>query len=119
MKKDGWSVLLIAGTLVPLVMLLWPFAWWGSIMQLILRVIPAVCVQLLLCRWDGCKTVKWIPLLVTGAAALWGMWLYFTSPHWGNATWIGLMCDYGSPCLSCAAVLAVDGAVRYRKRLRK
>jgi len=118
-KKDVWSALLLFGIVIPPVMLLWPFAWWGSVMQVVLRVIPAACAQLLACRMRWSRTVKWIPLIVAGMLALWGTWLCFTSPHWIRAAWTGLVADYVSPFLSCAAALALDGAVEYGKRVKK
>ncbi len=76
-------------------------------MLLILRMIPSLSAQILLCRAGKNAWVSAIPVVVTGALALWGTYLYFTSPHWENATIGGLISDYVSPFICCAAVLAV------------
>ena len=113
MKQSGWNGLLLAGAVVPLVLLLWPFAWWGGGMRLVLRVVSAVCIQLFLCHRGRWSAVTYLPLAATGILALWGTWLYVTSPHWAGATWTGLVADYHSPFLSCAAVLGLVGAIRF------
>lgn len=119
MKQNGWNALLLAGAVVPLVLLLWPFAWWGSVMQLVLRVVSAVCVQLLVCRLPVPTVVKGLPLVLTGAAAGWGCWLYFTSPAWSNATVAGLAADYLSPAISCALTLVLWLAFRHTAGKRR
>lgn len=89
---------LIVGTILPLVLLFWPFAQWNNAMSFLLRVVPAFSLQLLLCRY---RLFKILPLLATGAAALWGIWLFHTSSAWMHATLGGLIADYISPFLAC------------------
>ena len=104
MKKLSNSLLVLA-VIISLVLLFWPFAEWDGGMDLILRVLPAFGVQMLLC--GGCKSnfVKAIPVLLTGALTAWGTYLFFTSPHWRDATVGDLMGDYISPFFGCIAGL--------------
>ena len=101
------NIIFAAGTILPLVLLFWPFARWGGIMALLLRVIPAVSAQLLLCRWEKCKA---LPLVLTGLFALWGVYLFCTSPAWRYATVTGLFADYISPFLGCIAAYGLGGS---------
>ena len=103
--KKSLNTLLLIGFIVPLVLLFWPFVQWGDIMDLILRVVSALSVQGLLCRVGKHNIIKAVPLILTVLLALWGTYLYFTSPHWANATfWGNLVADYISPFISCAVV---------------
>lgn len=103
--KSTWTTLLIIGTVLPLVLLLWPFAMWGAAASLILRVIAAACGQALFCMLKLPRLLKGLPFAGTLCLALWGTWLYCTSSHWVNATLSDLLADYVSPAISCAAVL--------------
>jgi len=47
--KKAVQYLLLAGTLMPLILLLCPFAQWGEAASLLLRVIAALCAQALFC----------------------------------------------------------------------
>ena len=105
--KNGWNILLLAAVILPLVLLLWPFAQWGAAASLLLRVIPALAAQTLLCRVGKYPLARLLPALLTGAMAVWGICLYCTSPHWVNATVGGLLADYVSPFFACAVVLIV------------
>lgn len=100
--KSVINTFLVFAVIVPIVLLLWPFAMWNDVMQLLLRVIPASAVQVLMFRNGKWGIVKWIPILLTGVLAGWGTYLYFTSDHWIHATfWGSLVADYISPFLSC------------------
>ena len=101
------NTLLVFAVIVPLVLLFWPFAEWHGIMALILRMMPAAALQALLCRICRSNVVKAIPALLTGAFAAWGTYLFFTSPHWINATVGGLIADNVSPFIGCMIVLLV------------
>lgn len=112
MKKniDAW---LVVAVIIPVVLLFWPFAVWNNTMGVILRVIPSLAVQVLLFRVGRWNLVKVLPILVAGAFAAWGTYLYFTSPHWRNATfWGSLIADYVSPFISCLIALIVCSWVR-------
>ena len=50
MKNSTLNALLLAGAVVPAALLVWPFAMWGDVMPLVLRVIPSLSAQGLLCR---------------------------------------------------------------------
>ena len=95
--KRVTNSLLIFAAIIPLVLLFWPFAEWNRAMSVILRVVPSVAIQVLLCRICKRNIVKVIPALLTGAFAAWWVYLFFTSPHWGNATVGGLIADYITP----------------------
>lgn len=104
--KKTINILLVVAVIVPVVLLFWPFTMWNDVMAVILRVIPSVAVQLLFCRMCKSNIVKTIPALLTGAFAVWGTYLFFTSPHWSNATVGSLIADYVSPFICCIFVLA-------------
>ena len=103
--KKVINTLLAFAVIIPLVLLFWPFATWHGIMALILRIIPAIAVQALVCRVCKSNIVRAIPALLTGALAAWGTYLFFTSPHWINATAGDLIADYVSPFICCIIVL--------------
>ena len=103
MKKT--NVWLVVAVIIPLVLLFWPFVMWNDTMDLILRVVPSLATQVLLCRIGRWKIVKAIPATLTGVFAAWGIYLYCTSPHWSNATLGGLVINYISPFICCVIVL--------------
>lgn len=102
MNKRIWNIPLLFGFLIPMVLLFWPFAYWGSTASLLLRVIAAACIQLLLCRNARSRTVFFLPLLLCTLGALWGLFLYHTSPDW-TCSFGEFVKDYVSPAISCAA----------------
>lgn len=102
--KKTINILLIIAVIIPVSLLFWPFAEWNDVMSLILRVIPSVAAQALLCRICKLNIVNAIPTLFTGTFAAWGTYLYFTSPHWSNATVGDLVADYVSPFISCIVI---------------
>lgn len=104
--KKTIDVLLAIAVVVPVVLLFWPFAMWNDAMSVTLRVIPSFAVQVLLFRVGKWNIIKVLPVLISGAFAAWGTYLYFTSPHWHNATfWGSLIADYASPFISCVMAL--------------
>lgn len=115
MKKTT-NRLLIMATIIPIVLLFWPFAQWNTVMAVILRVIPSCAVQALCCKTGKTNIVKAIPALLTGAFATWGTYLYFTSPHWSNATAGDLIADYVSPFICCILILSVCILVKKQKK---
>lgn len=103
--KNAW---LLLGTIVPLVLHFWPFAWWGDVTLVVLRIIPALSAQVLLCRIGKHTMIKVIPLIITGALILWICYLYFTPPHAPYAAVFGMLFwDYMSPFVSCVIVYGV------------
>ena len=113
--KKVTNTLLVFAIIIPLVLLFWPFATWHGIMALILRIIPGIAVQALVCRFCKSNIVRAIPALLTGAFAVWGTYLFFTSPHWINATASGLIADYISPSIGCVAVLLACWLIKRKK----
>ena len=103
MKKTV-SILLVCIALGFIVLLFWPFAQWNDVMSVVLRVVPALAIQALICRIGKWNIIKAIPVVCTGAFAAWGTYLYFTSPHWAGATALDLIADYFSPFAACVLV---------------
>ena len=102
--KKTINILLAVTIILPLALLFWPFVVWNDTMAIILRIIPSLAAQLLMYRAGSSYLTKAAPLLFTGAFAAWGTCLYFTSPHWSNATFVDLMADYVSPFICCIVV---------------
>lgn len=111
MKRRIWNIPLLFGFLIPMVMLFWPFAYWGSTASLVLRILPAACIQLLFCRSAETKLMRLLPLLLTAAGALWGLYLFFTSPDW-SCTFGQYLADYASPAISCGVAYLTDSFFR-------
>ena len=114
--KKAINALLVFAVIIPLVLLFWPFATWHGIMALILRIIPAIAVQALACRICKSTIVGAIPSVLTGAFAAWGTYLFFTSPHWSNATVGDLIVDYASPFVGCIVVLLACVLTKKKKQ---
>ena len=115
MKRD--HVYFAAGVILPLALLFWPFASWNGIPALLLRAVPAAVLQHLFCRRARRPWLEAAPLLAASALALWGIFLFFTSAHWANATAWGLILDYCTPALATAAVWLWSGYLRPAKDL--
>lgn len=113
--KKTINILLVVAVIVPVVLLFWPFAMWNNVISLILRVIPSLAVQVLLLRVGKWNIVKEIPVLLTGAFAAWGTYLFFTSPHWSNATVGDLVADYVSPFIACLVALIACLLIKKKK----
>ncbi len=115
MKKTINAALVVA-VIVPVVLLFWPFARWNDAMSLVLRVIPSLAAQILLYRIGKWNIVKALPILIAGAFAAWGTYLYFNSPHCSNATfWGSLIADYVSPCIACLVASIICILVKKKK----
>ena len=100
--------MLVIISIVSMILLMWPFAMWNDVMLLILRIIPTFAIQILLCRVGKYTIIKMIPLLLTGGLAVWGSYLFYTSPHWINATfWGSLIADYVSPFICCVVTIII------------
>lgn len=88
----------------------WPMAYWSYPTTILLRVTAGFCGQLFFCRRRWNLLIRQFPLLVTALLALWGGWLFCTSPAWSSATFSGYFWDYGSPALACGAARLVWAA---------
>lgn len=90
----------------------------------LLRIAGAVCLQwLFLGLWQ--KTlVRAIPSMAAGCFAVWGFFLYLTSPSWRGATFGDLMADNFSYLGGCLLVYALAWLLprlipRIRKAIRR
>jgi len=99
-KTIIWGVLFTGALIVHF----WPMACWSGTAIVLLRVIAAFSAQMLSFRMFKSSGLKLLPLLLTVLLALWGGWLFATSPAWANATFFGYVLDYCSPALACAVV---------------
>jgi len=111
MKKAA-TIFLLTALILPVVLLMWPFAEWNDLMSLILRVIPSAAGQMLLCRFSESTIVELFPSMLTGAFAAWGTYLFLISPHWSNASVGDLIPDYISPFFSCIVVLILFRSIK-------
>ena len=105
--KNRLNIWLLMGTIVPLVLHFWPMAYWSWTTLIILRIIPALCAQALLCRVGKRAVIRAIPL--------WICYIHIMPPHSPYATVWMLFWDYISPFVSCALVY---GVFALRKKLR-
>lgn len=116
MKKYIVNILLLLGTLVPLILLFWPFVSLGDTMSIILRIIPSICAQLLFCRVAKHRGGKAIPFLLTGAFAILMTDAYISSPAWNKASfWVAYVGEGMSPFLCCLAVYLTSVFLEERK----
>lgn len=106
MKRSTLNGLLVAGTVVPLVALFWPFAQYGTVTGIVLRFAAAFCLQLLLCRVRVHRIVAAMPIAACLVIALWGGYLFLTSDSWINATFGGYIADYVTMLIGCIAAVA-------------
>lgn len=124
-----WNVILgILGSacLFPLVMGSFLFPEFPAFLDVLLRIFTAVFFQWLFCRLGKKKMLlRWIPVMITGAIATWGFFLYLTAPSWINAGFGAFFRDYGLFFLSCLITILVWSIVRrvrrviHRERMRK
>jgi len=105
MKWDIPNRALAVCAAAALIIHFWPMAYWSSETLVVLRITAAFCAQLFLCRTVRHGMIRLLPLLLCAGLALWGGWLFFTSPVWASSNvsllWYGL--DYCSPAIACAA----------------
>ena len=109
MKSRGWNLALGAVFVCSLLLLFgqgMAFPYFSPFTVFLLHILPALSIQWLLCRVSQSALVRGLPLLLTTALALWGLWLFLTSPHWSHATLGGYLADYVSPAMGCALTLA-------------
>lgn len=84
--------------------------------DLLLRLGAAMFLQILMLRLSKHKVLRYLPLIFTGAAAVWGFMLLLASPSWVNATVNGYLHDYASFFGSCVTVAVFD---LLRPRMKK
>ena len=104
--KTVWNVLLgIFAVLCIAVLLLQGFVLpsLAPALSVLLRLCAAFFAQWFFSRVFQKKWLRCLPVLLTSIFAVWGYFLYLTSPSWRNATFGLFLADYASPALSCAA----------------
>lgn len=82
----------------------------SALANALLRILAAVCIQLLLMRTGRKEILRYTPLILSMLLAVWGFFLFLTSPDWQGATLLHLLADYVTPILGCSAAW-----VAYRK----
>lgn len=68
-----------------------------------LRIGAAFFAQWLFSRAFQKNWLRALPAGLTSLVAVWGFFLFLTSPSWRNATFGSFMADYASLAISCAA----------------
>ena len=76
--------------------------------DLLLRLLAAGSIQLFFLSCFRKKAVQLLPLLLTVLLALWGGWLFCSSPSWQNATLLGYLADYCSPAFACGLTIFLE-----------
>lgn len=94
---------MLAGMVIPLIVLLWPFMVYDPFWSTLLRVVSAISGQLLFCSIAKRRWVEALPVILTAGFAVWGTLLYCTSDAWKDAALSGLLMDYVSPLIGCMA----------------
>lgn len=105
-----WNVLLgLAAVASAMVLLFQSFAFPTITPDacLALRIAGSVCCQWFFLRITDKKALQAIPLYIAGAFAVWGFFLYLTSPSWLGATFSALISDYVIYAIGCLFVCAM------------
>jgi len=100
------AALLLQGFVIP------ELGFWPN---LGLRIGVALFLQILMLCVSQKKLVRYIPLLVSAIAAVWGFFLLLTSPSWRKATVGGFLYDYVSFFAVCALVCGIHLAMPWLK----
>lgn len=125
--KILWNVLLGLGAAVSAAALLlqgFAFPALSASSLVLLRIAGGACLQWLFLRLWQRKPVQVIPALAAAVWAVWGFFLYLTSPSWRNATFGGFLADYtaylGGCLLVCALAWLLPRLIpRIKKAIRK
>ena len=88
-------------SLILFCLVLWLVPGRHPLLDLLIRILPALFAQLLLSSITPLKAVRAVPFVLTSLFALWGIYLYNTSPAWIYATLSDLLIDYVSPAAAC------------------
>ena len=109
--KTVWNVFLgLTAAASAAVLLLQSFALTAlsDSLILLLRILGTVCCQWFFLRISKKKVVQAIPLMVSGIVAVWGFFLYLTSPSWLHETFSHFVSYYGLYVLICLGVLLIS-----------
>ena len=108
------AALLLQGFVIP------DLGFWPD---LGLRIGAVLFLQILMLRATRKKLVRYIPLMISAIAAVWGFFLLLTSPSWRNATVGGFFYDYvtffGTCVFVCGFALALPWLKGKLRQLRK
>lgn len=69
----------------------------------VLRFVSAGCIQFLALRIGKHDLIRMVPFGLAFLLAVWGFFLFLTSPSWQNATFGDLFADYMTPLFGCLA----------------
>ena len=128
-----WNVLLgLAAATCAQALLFQGFALtaMSSKMILWLKILGTLCCQWFFLRISKKKVLQVIPLMAAGIVAVWGFFLYLTSPSWLHATFAHFVSDYALYLLICLGVLVlkwllpriwrvIRNAIRNQRRKKK
>ena len=121
--KTVWNVLLsLTAAACALALLFQGFAFTALSPQLMLwlKILGTVCFQWFFLRISRKKVVQAIPLMVSGIVAVWGYFLYLTSPSWLHATFRHFLSDYALYALICLGVMVIKWLIpRIWRAVRK
>ena len=131
--KTVWNVFLgLTAAASAAVLLLQRFALTELTPSMILwlKILGTLCCQWFFLGITRKKVVQAIPFILSGILAVWGFFLYLTSPSWLHATFDKFVTKYAMYVLICLGVLlmkwlipriwrAIRKAVRAKHRKKK
>ena len=121
-----WNVLLgLTAAASAAVLLLQNFAFTALSPSLVLwlKILGTICCQWFFLRISNKALIRIIPLIVSGIAAVWGFFIFLTSPSWLHATFANFISDYAMYALICLGVLLLQWLIpriiySIRKKIR-
>ena len=106
--KTVWNVFLgLIAAASAAVLLLQGFALTALSPSMILwlKIAGTFCCQWFFLRISRNKLLQAIPMMIAGILAVWGFFLYLTSPSWLHATFAHFVSDYALYLLICLGVM--------------
>ncbi len=104
MKKEACAIIAIL-SLIVLFLQGFGLPPISPLIDLLLRIIAAGSIQLFFLLSLPKNQLRFLPLLLSALLAVWGCWLFCTSPSWQNATLPDLLADYCSPAFACGVTV--------------
>ena len=131
--KTVWNVFLgITAAASAAVLLLQSFALTALSPSMILwlKILGTLCCQWFFLRITRNKLLQAVPTIAAGIVAIWGFFLYLTSPSWLHATFDKFVTVYALYLLICLGVLlmkwllprlwrSIRKAIRSQRRQKK
>lgn len=121
--KTVWNVLLgLTAAVCALALLFQGFAFTAlsPFLALCLKIVGTLCCQWFFLRISRNKLVQAVPLMVSGILAVWGFFLFLTSPSWIHATFSDFLADYASYAIVCGIVIFLSWLLpRLFQRIRQ